>query len=51
MANNTVSASYVSSADDFKEHQETYRTVMRMTKWTVIGLAIVLVLLYLVIRP
>ena len=42
---------YVSSAADYKEHEETYRGFLGMLKWAIIGLAILVVVLYFVIRP
>ena len=47
----TTEPEYVSSAEDFREHEETYRAFLSFTKWSIIGLAVLVVFLYIVIRP
>ncbi len=39
------------NAMDYAEHEGTYGRVMSMTKWGIISLAILVVLLYILIRP
>ena len=39
------------SAMDYDQHQATYSRFVSMVKWTVIVLAVVMVLLYFVVRP
>ena len=44
-------AQYVSSAMDYKAHEATYRGFLRITKWTVGIIALILVILYFIVRP
>ena len=44
-------AEYVSPAMDYKAHQATWRAFTTITKWSIVGLAILLVFLYFVVRP
>jgi len=37
--------------DDFKEHERTYNAFIQFSKWSVVALAIVVVFLYIVIKP
>ena len=39
------------STNDFKEHERTYAGFLALTKWSIIALAITLVVLYFVINP
>ena len=39
------------TASDFKEHERTYEGFIALTKWSVIALAVTMVVLYCVINP
>jgi hypothetical protein len=41
----------VPPAMDYKEHERTYKGFMIATKWSVIATAVLIVLLYFLIRP
>lgn len=36
---------------DFEEHRKTYDGFMQVTKWSIISLVVVVLLLYIVIQP
>ena len=36
---------------DFEEHQKTYDRFVKLVKWTSIGTAITMVLLYFIVNP
>ena len=36
---------------DYEQHEATYANVMRLTKWGVIALAVLVVFLFIVINP
>ena len=38
-------------AMDYKAHEATWKTFTSITKWSIVGLAILLVFLYFVVRP
>ena len=51
MAHDHTESEYVSSAQDFKDHEETYKGFVNMVKWSIIALAVLVVFLFIVIRP
>jgi hypothetical protein len=50
MAQNTEVES-VSPAMDYKAHEATYQGFLRLTKWAIGIIAVVLVILYFVVKP
>jgi hypothetical protein len=44
-------AEEISSAMDYKAHEATYRGFLNLTKWTVGIIALVLIVLYFVVKP
>jgi hypothetical protein len=42
---------HVSEAMDYKAHEATYRGFLNLTKWAVGIIAVLLVILYFVVRP
>ena len=51
MAHDHTDLEYVSSAEDYRDHEATYAGFTNMVKWSIILLAVLLVFLYVVIRP
>jgi len=39
------------SGNDFDEHTRTYQGFLRVTKWSIIALAITMVALYFIVQP
>ena len=50
MAHNTE-AEHVSSAMDYKAHEATYHGFLRILKWAVGLIALLLIVLYFVVKP
>jgi len=50
MANKTE-ADHVSSAMDYKAHEATYHSFMRLLRWAVGLIALTLVVLYFIVKP
>jgi Bacterial aa3 type cytochrome c oxidase subunit IV len=44
-------AEYVSTTMDYKAHEATYRGFLNMAKWTVAVIAVILIVLYFVVKP
>ena len=44
-------AEYVSTTMDYKAHEATYRGFINLSKWTVIVIAVLMVILYFVVKP
>ena len=44
-------ADYVSTAMDYKAHEATYRGFMNLLKWTIAAIAVILIVLYFVVKP
>lgn len=51
MAKKPAEASYVPTAQDFKEHEATYHSFLNLTKWTIGIIAVLLIVLYFIVRP
>jgi hypothetical protein len=51
MAHDNTDSEYVSSAQDYKDHEATYGGFTNMVKWAIVALAVLVVFLYIVIRP
>ena len=44
-------ADHVSAAMDYKQHEATYRAFLNLAKWSITIIAVILVILYFVVRP
>ena len=51
MNNESTTATQVSSAQDYRDHEATYNAFMAAVKWSIISVAVLVVFLYFVIRP
>ena len=51
MAHDHTDTEYVSSSQDYKDHEQTYNGFVNMVKWSIVALAVLAVFLYIVIRP
>jgi hypothetical protein len=47
----TTDATYVPAEMDYAAHEATWNGFTQLLKWSIIGLAILVVFLYIVIRP
>lgn len=51
MANHQHPPTVLESANDYREHERTYKGFITGVKWMIYGTAISLVLLYFIIQP
>lgn len=44
-------AEHISTAMDYKAHENTYRGFITLSKWTIAVLVVVLIVLYFIVNP
>jgi Bacterial aa3 type cytochrome c oxidase subunit IV len=51
MARKPTQTQTITPAMDYKAHETTYRGFLTFVKWAIVGLAVLVVALYFIIRP
>jgi hypothetical protein len=47
----SASTAIITPEEDFRAHEATYRSFLKLTKWSIIALVVLLVVLFLVVQP
>lgn len=51
MAKRPSDITYIPPEMDYAEHEATWRGFVNLVKWSIVGLAVLLIVLYILVRP